>query len=130
MEACGDKARAIETRVKFAYSEELKAVGKINIDLNRILAAQKINSEKNKSSSQVLSSTFRESSSASPIKVNKPQPIKFSGIPRDFATFKRDFEAIIVPHRSSADIGLYLRQAVPAKDLHLIANVDVENMQR
>ena len=59
--------------------------------------------------------------------MNKPQPIKFSGLPRDFATFKRDFEAIIVPHRSSADIGLYLRQAVPAKDLHLIANVDVEN---
>ena len=62
-----------------------------------------------------------------PIKLNKPDPIKFSGQPRDFATFRRDFEVIIVPNRAAVDIGLYLKQAVPPKDVHLLANVDLEN---
>ena len=131
MEARGDEVTAIEQQLKFDRSEELRRVGKINIDLNTILEAKKINSEKNKStfSNPVLSSTFKDpspSSKASPIKLNKPDPIKFSGQPKDFATFKRDFEVIIVPNRSAADVGLYLKQAIPAKDLHLLANVDLE----
>ena len=127
LEARGDEATAILDKVKFDYSEELKLVSKTKIDLNKIIAAQKISTDKNKSASQVLSSTFREHPTVCPIKINKPDPIKFSGQPRDFATFKRDFEAIIVPHRSAADIGLYMKQAIPSKDLHLITNVDVEN---
>ena len=66
-------------------------------------------------------------SHVTPIKLNMPDPIKFSGHPRDFAAFKRDFEAIIVPNRSAADIGLYLKQAVPPKDSHILANVELEN---
>ena len=132
LETRGDNPTDVEQKVKFEYSEELKEVGKLNLDLNKILEAKKINSDKNKLSSaqQILSSTFREPSSTSkvsPIKINKPDPIKFSGQPRDFATFKRSFEAIIVPNRSIADIGLYLKQAIPSKDLHLIDNVDIEN---
>ena len=116
MEARGDEATVIGQKLKFNRTEELKKVGMINIDLDKILEAKKINSEKNKSgfSNPVHSSTFREPTTSStalvsPIKLNKPDPIKFSGQPRDFATFRRDFEAIIVPNRSAADIGLYLK---------------------
>ena len=134
MEARGDEATVIGQKIKFDRTEELNKVGKINIDLNKILEAKKINFEKNKSgfSNPVLSSTFREPTTSStalvsPIKLNKPDPIKFSGQPRDFATFRRDFEAIIVPNRSAVDVGLYLKQAIPAKDQHLLANVGVED---
>ena len=106
-------------------------MGKINIDLNTILEAKKIYSEKNKTvpPSPVLSSTFRETSSSShttPIRLNKPEPIKFSGQPRDFASFKRKFETIVVPNRSSADIGFHLNDAIPGKYQHLLANIDLD----
>ena len=129
LEANGDDSNVIITKVKFNYYEELKEVNKLKIGLDKILNIQRM-SDKNRSVDRtpLLSSTFREhSSSPSPIKLNKPDPIKFSGQPRDFATFKRKFEAIIVPNRSAADIGLYLNQAVPVKHQHLISNVDVEN---
>ena len=96
----------------------------------KILEAKKINLERSKLSATgtALSSTIRDAvPHVTPIKLNKPDPIKFSGHPRDFASFKRDFEAIIVPNRSAADIGLYLKQAVPAKDAHILVNVDLEN---
>ena len=92
----------------------------------------KIYTEKNKSimPNPVLSSTFKEANTvASPIKLNKPDPITFSGNPRDFATFKRDFEAIIVPNRSAADISLYLKQAIPKKDMHVLANVSLDKYE-
>ena len=80
-------------------------------------------------SGPALSSTLNDSSShySTPIKLNKPDPIKFSGEPRDFAAFRRDFEAIIVPNRSPADIGLYLKQAIPAKDVHILTNVSLDD---
>ena len=127
----GDTDSAIEAKINFNRSNEQKEIGKINIDLSKILEAKKINLERTKlsASGPALSSTMRDSpvSHLTPIKLNKPDPIKFSGHPRDFATFKRDFEAIIVPNRSAADIGLYLKQAVPSKDVHILANVELEN---
>ena len=128
LETRGDTVNDIEGKVKFMHSQENKAVNSIIVQLNKIIAAQKHASDANKSASQLpLNSTFREVASATPIKLNKPEPIKFSGQPRDFASFKRDFEAIIVPNRAAADIGLYLKQAVPHKHIHLIANVDTAN---
>ena len=126
----GDSDKDIETKICFSRSNEQKEVGRINIDLSKILEAKKINLERSKLSATgpVLSSTIRDAvPHVTPIKLNKPDPIKFSGHPRDFASFKRDFEAIIVPNRSAADIGLYLKQAVPAKDAHILVNVDLEN---
>ena len=114
LELCGDTVTDVEEKVKFLYSQEWKDVTNIIGELDKIIAAQKHASDANKSASQLpLNSTFKEvpAATATPIKLNKPEPIKFSGQARDFASFKRDFEAIIVPNRAAADIGLYLKQA-------------------
>ena len=47
----------------------------------------------------------------------------FSGQTRDFAKFKRDFEALVVPDRYPLDVAEYLRQAVPEEYHHLLNNV-------
>ena len=127
LEFRGDSATDVEGKVKFLYAEELKDVTSLNVKLDKMIAVQKLSSGFNRSASQSqLNSTFKESQKATPIKINKPDAIKFSGFSRDFATFKRDFEAIIVPNRSAADVGLYLKQAIPSKHLYLIANLDIE----
>ena len=54
-----------------------------------------------------------ESDKSCPLKINKPDALKFSGEARDFASFKRDFLAIVVPHREDAQIGMHLKQAIP-----------------
>ena len=59
------------------------------------------------------------------IKINKPDIPIFSGKARDFAAFKRDFLAIVVPNRQQEQIGLYVKQAVPLRYKHLIANKDL-----
>ena len=63
-------------------------------------------------------------SSACPVKLAKVDNIEFSGEYRDFASFKRNFETIVVPNRDAADIGLRLRQALPSKHLHLVDNFE------
>ena len=47
----------------------------------------------------------------------------FSGQTRDFAKFKRDFEAVVVPDRYPLYVAKYLRQAVPNKYRHLLDTV-------
>ena len=64
---------------------------------------------------------------ATPLKINKPDNLAFSGNARDFAPFKRDFLAIVVPHRDASQIGIYLKQAVPEKHKYLIANKDLHD---
>merc|ERR1711905_48571 len=107
----------------------MEKVGNINVDLEKIVTVQKLNSSKNMTSPHILSSTFKESESGTPIKLNKPDPLKFSGQAGDFASFKNKFETIVVPHRSAVDIGVHLLQAIPAKHQHLVANVKMENYQ-
>ena len=78
MEARGDDTNAIEKKLKFIHSDEHKKMGKINIDLQKIIEAKKIYTEKNKSimPNPVLSSTFKEANTvASPLKLNKPDPL-------------------------------------------------------
>ena len=38
----------------------------------------------------------------------------FTGLARDFAKFKKEFEAVVVPNRHPTDVAIYLRAAVPA----------------
>lgn len=66
---------------------------------------------------------------ANPIKVSKPDIIKFNGQARDFASFKRDFKAIIVPHREAAQIGLLFKQGIPEKHRHLISNIELNDWE-
>ena len=47
----------------------------------------------------------------------------FSGHAQDFARFKRDFEALVVPDRYPLHVAEYLRQAVPKEYRHLLDNV-------
>ena len=108
LETRGDNPTDVAPKVKFDYSEELKEVGKLNLDLNKILEAKKINSDKIKSSSsqQILSSTFRKSSSTSkvsPIKINKPDPIKFSS-----SQVNQDLKEALKPSLFPIDILLTL----------------------
>ena len=44
-----------------------------------------------------------------PLKLQKPDSIKFSGGLRDIASFKENFESIVVLNRSAVDIGLCLK---------------------
>ena len=52
---------------------------------------------------------------AVPLKINKPNSLRFSGQAREFAPFKRDFLVIVVPNRDDAQIGIHLKQAIPKK---------------
>ena len=106
LELCGDSASDVEEKVKFLYEEELKDTTSLNVKLDKMIAVQKLSLNSNRSASQSqLNSTFKESHRATPIKINKADAIKFSLFSRDFATFRGDFEAIIVHNRSAADVG-------------------------
>ena len=118
----GDPQDAIDKMIEFDYAVEYKAVKNIFIDLGVMELAQK---EKSSSSSV----TTGKESKVTPIKINKPDPIKFSGQPRDFATFKREFEAIVVPRRDPSDVGFHLKQAVPSKHRHLLDNIDLSKYE-
>lgn len=61
------------------------------------------------------------------LKINKPDALKFSGNARDFASFKRDFMAIVVPFRDDSQIGMFFKQAIPDKHKHLLSNKDLND---
>ena len=61
-----------------------------------------------------------------PIKI-KLLAVKFSGLPRDFASFKKEFQEIVIPGRLDTEIGALLRDAVPEKHKHLLRNLDLSN---
>ena len=85
--------------------------------LDRVINIQKLSKAKKRDCVNFsLSLTLKEKDAvATPIKLEKPAPIKFFGNARDIASFKEKFEAIVVPNRSAADVGLYVNQAVPTK---------------
>ena len=59
------------------------------------------------------------------VKLQKISCPKFSGIPREFAQFKRDFNKIVaVPGRSDVEIGYNLRDSIPQKHCHLLDHLD------
>ena len=128
-EARGDVEDTYKTMVD--YSKEQKEVSELGIKLERIILTQKV-SEKDRSmlainaagEASILNSTVRESASShSIIKMNKVECPKFSGFPRDFAQFKKEFEAIVaVPGRQDNEIGIQLRNAIPRKFVHLVHN--------
>ena len=125
LEAEGKDGQEIAKAVSFSYETEFKAVTKVNAVMDKIINAQeRTSSRSHLTSSPLSSSTIRGSATTpTPLKLAKPDPIKFSGNPRDFASFKENFESIVMPNRSAADIGLYLKQAIPEKHKHLIKNV-------
>ena len=124
LEADGRTEEDIVKQISFSYDKEIKAVTKASAVLDKVINAQTRAPLGGGSSTPLSSSTMRESTpTPTPLKLAKPDPIKFSGNPRDFASFKENFESIVVPNRSAADVGLYLKQAVPEKHKHLIKNI-------
>lgn len=63
---------------------------------------------------------------AARIKIKLPA-ITFSGLPRYFATFKKEFEEVVIPGRPDTEIGALLSDAVPEKHRHLLRNLDLSN---
>ena len=124
LQARGDKQDSVDKVVSFDNSKETKQFVQLDSALDRVINIQKLsNSGRRDSVDTPFNSTLNDKDTKStPIKLEKPAPIKFSGNARDFAAFKEKFEAIVVPNRSAADIGLYLHQAIPGKYQHLVKN--------
>ena len=60
------------------------------------------------------------------VKLQKMSCPSFSGSPRDFAQFKRNFNALVnVPCRPAVEIGTNLVNAIPVKYQYLLANLDL-----
>ena len=51
-------------------------------------------------------------SKPAPIKIKLPA-VKFSGLPRDFASFKKEIQEIVIPGRLDTEIGALLSDALP-----------------
>ena len=102
---------------------------KVNDLLTDLLsAANLIETSKSKCKSESsrgtnISSKFEPSA----VKISKINSIKFSGEARDFSDFYKEFTSVIVPHRSSAEIGVYLKQAVPNQHRHLLDNIELND---
>ena len=74
------------------------------------------------------SATTLDHAEKSVVKLQKLTCPKFSGIPRDFGHFKRDFELIVnVPGRADIEIGSNLKDAIPEKYKHLVSHLDTSN---
>ena len=64
-----------------------------------------------------------------PLKINKPDALRFSGEAREFASFKQDFMAIVVPNRDNSQIGMHFKQAIPDKHKHLLSNKNLDDWE-
>ena len=104
------------------YDAERSTYFELDLQLKKYLELKNL-----LSTSPVTSANAIEGSKCVPLKINKPDALKFSGDARDFASFKRDFLTIVVPHRDDAQIGIHFKQAIPQKHKHLIANQDLTN---
>ena len=72
--------------------------------------------------------TTSDHAEKSVVKLQKLTCPKFSGIPRDFGHFKRDFDLIVnVPGRSDVEIGSNLKDAIPEKHKHLVSHLDTSD---
>merc|ERR1719300_2129244 len=64
-----------------------------------------------------------------PSNLKKAKPITWNGKERDFATFKREFEAIVVPRRNPSQVAVYLKEAIPEKHRHLLNNHNLDDFK-
>ena len=59
-----------------------------------------------------------------PIKLEKVENLRFDGEYRSWAAFIKEFRLLVHKNRDPTDIGMRLKQAMPAKWKHLIANLE------
>ena len=114
---------------KFAADHEYDSEYSNFVDLNMQLKVfEQAKANLAAATTTVVTGTV-DTKKCAPLKVNKPDTLKFSGQARDFAPFKRDFMAIIVPNRDDAQIGIHFKQAIPSKHQHLIANKELKDWE-
>ena len=65
-----------------------------------------------------------------PIKLEKVENLKFDGHYRSWAAFIKEFKLLVHPNRDAADIGMRLKQAMPARFSHLIANMPAHDYEK
>ena len=102
----GDTEEDITLKLVFDYTKEYKEMNKIILVLGVIESAQR----KRGVTSNTLSLT--SSTPATPIKISKPDPIKFNRQQRDFAPFKYEFEAIVIPRMYASNIDFHLKRSM------------------
>ena len=109
--------------------DHTKVFEEMKIDISKKLIPEQMNLTKSMRSiinlkklhsPQPSANIAQPAATVCPIKLEKAQSITFSGDARDFATFKRKFEEIIVPNRDKNEVSLRLEQAIPQKHRHLI----------
>ena len=62
-----------------------------------------------------------EACSGKPVyRLEKVENLKFDGHYRSWAAFIKEFKLLVHPNRDAADIGMRLKQAMPARFSHLI----------
>ena len=114
------------TAPDFSYEQESAKINDLLTDLQTAINTIKISKSKSGSADLSTSSSRAEPSA---VKVAKIDSIKFSGQPRDFADFYKEFCSVIVPHRIKAEIGIYLRQAIPEQYRHLLDNIELDSWE-
>ena len=114
------RAYSIDFELKFSPAEDYTKIMKDTIMVVNSLERIAINHDAKSSSS-----TSPLPVSVDRVKLQKLSCPKFSGIPRDFANFKRDFNELVnVPGRPDVEIGINLRESIPQKHLHLINHLE------
>ena len=103
------------------FSDVIKTVEEMVVKLEAIAIEQPVPSSDN----QPLPSPNIDRVSTGVVKLQKISCPKFSGIPRDFAQFKRDFNRLVaVQGRPDVEIGFNLRDSIPPKHAHLVQHLD------
>ena len=111
--------------------KELADVSKERIRINELFGRLDQIIKKQESTKKATETPVAAKTNSNSIKLNKPDPIKFTGYSRDFATFKRNFEAIVIPAAGDpANVGLHLIQALPEKHRHLVSNIDISDHKK
>ena len=117
------RAYSIDFELKFSPAEDYTKIMKDTIMVVNSLERIAINHDaKSSSSTSPLPVSVDRNNT---VKLQKLSCPKFSGIPRDFANFKRDFNELVnVPGRPDVEIGINLRESIPQKHLHLINHLE------
>ena len=112
-----------EAEEKYAPAEDLAAnveeVDELKVQLSAVISKAKALGES--IIKETSTNPINTQSDSTLVKLQKLTCPKFSGSPRDYGHFRRDFlELVKVPGRSDIEIGTNLKTSIPEKFQHLI----------
>ena len=107
-------------------TKDMEEVDELMVQLSAVVSKAKALGEAIAKETSANSRNSQGSSNL--VKLQKLSCPKFSGSPRDFGHFKRDFmELVKVSGRADIEIGTNLKNAVPDKYLHLISHLSTSD---